>query len=75
MLYYIDGMEVNAKEAKDYFFKGHKQSIAWKRRNGFPPLKVSAETLWKNRNIKTIQDEIFNISGIQESGGLEMSES
>lgn len=74
MLYYIDGMEVSAKEAKDYFIEGHSKTQNWKNRNGFPLLKTSAETLWKNRTSKTTQDVIFNISGIQESGGLEISE-
>lgn len=76
MIYYIDGEEVNEKIAKAYFFDGHKRTQEWMNKHHGPGLEQmsSAEHLWKIRRLATVQDQIHSISGIQEKGGLEISE-
>lgn len=74
MLYYIDGTEVSLRKAKDYFFAGHEKTIAWFEKKGVPWRGDTAATLWADRSRPSTRDQIFSISGIQEHGGLEISD-
>lgn len=77
MIYYIDGNEVNQAEAKAYFFAGHKQTVDWLTKRGATKHAKemgNAAAIWSEREILTVQDQIHSISGIQEHGGLEITE-
>lgn len=71
MIYYIDGEEVNQRIAKDYFFAGHARTQKWMDDHHGPKLDCPT-AIWDDRDRLTTQDQIFNISAIQELGGLEM---
>lgn len=74
MIYYIDGREVSQAKAKAYFYEGHRRTAEWLAKKGSPAMD-SATSLWKCRADLAAQDQIFNISAIQEDGGLEIAES
>lgn len=71
MIFYIDGEEVSEKKAKAYFFKGHKLTTEKLAKKGAPATMESAESIWNCRWYPPTQEHIFNISAIQEDGGLE----
>lgn len=80
MIYYIDGNEVSQAKAKAYFFSGHAQTQEgiWHfnavEGTEAPELKPASE-YWNARSNEQVRDQIFNISAIQEDGGLEIAES
>lgn len=67
--YYIDGQEVSAKTAKQYLIDGYIQSTTkgfWSSADG------NIHSLWTNRKTEQGRENIHNVTGIQEKGGLEI---
>lgn len=75
MIFYIDGNEVSQAKAKKYFLNGYRATLDWMEdnstRNKFKPLP-NASDIWNKRATKEGREQIFNISAIQDNGGLEI---
>jgi hypothetical protein len=65
--YYIDGEEVTASKAKAFYTEAYNQAVMF----GYTS-KEDEEVIWEGRVFEQWRENIYNLTGVHELGGLEI---
>jgi hypothetical protein len=65
--YYIEGEEVSASKAKAFYTEAYNQAVMF----GYTS-KDDMASIWRSRSNEEGRENIHNLTGVHESGGLEI---